>query len=130
MRATVHPTKVEPYRIVDGEWRSSESDGMMGAFIIPGPCGMALKVIVSDGRDWADCDLSGESWDHVSVSLPNRCPNWIEMSFVKNLFFEDEEVVMELHVAKSQHINAHPNCLHLWRPHVTPIPLPPARTVA
>jgi hypothetical protein len=65
----------------------------------------------------------------VSVSLKNRCPNWQEMCFVKDLFWEDSEVVMQLHVAKSEHINCHPYCLHLWRPQHHQIPLPPSDTV-
>ena len=27
-------------------------------------------------------------WDHVSVSLSNRCPNWYEMEQIKRLFFK------------------------------------------
>lgn len=64
-------------------------------------------------------------WDHVSVSLPNRCPRWCEMQFVKDLFFKPEEVVIQYHVGKDDHINFHPYCLHLWRPQETPIQLPP-----
>jgi len=69
-------------------------------------------------------------WDHVSVSLPNRCPNWPEMDHVKRLFFKDDEVVMQLHVAAADHISHHPYCLHLWRPHDQAIPLPPKEFVA
>lgn len=65
-----------------------------------------LRVIVSDGL----------GWDHVSVSLPTRCPTWEEMCYIKSLFFEDEERVMQLHPEKSKWINNHPFCLHLWRP--------------
>jgi hypothetical protein len=66
----------------------------------------------------------GGGWDHVSVSTPERCPKWNEMQQIKELFFEDDEVVMQLHPAKSNYINHHPNCLHLWRPHNQEIPLP------
>jgi len=55
------------------------------------------------------------AWDHVSVSLENRCPNWGEMCFVKDLFFDPEETVIQFHPPKSKHINIHPHCLHLWR---------------
>jgi hypothetical protein len=65
-----------------------------------------LRCIVSDGG----------GWDHVSVSLHTRCPTWDEMAFVKSLFFDDEEVVMQLHPAKSQYVNHFQFCLHLWRP--------------
>lgn len=85
-----------------------------GAFIIP--CrGRDLMVIASYGA----------GWDHVSVSLANRTPNWQEMSYVKSLFWNENECVMQLHVAKSDHINIHNHCLHLWRPQKQEIPIPP-----
>ena len=71
----------------------------------------------------------GEPWEHVSVSTPNRCPFWEEMAFVKWLFFEDTETVIEFHVPKAEHINCHPFVLHLWRPTVTVLPMPPSECV-
>jgi hypothetical protein len=56
-------------------------------------------------------------WDHVSVSLPNRCPTWEEMEKVKRAFFKETEYAMQLHVPPSEHRNYHPYCLHIWRPH-------------
>ena len=72
----------------------------------------------------------GMGWDHVSVSLPDRCPTWDEMERVKRAFFQPWEVAMQLHVASADHINCHPYCLHLWRPHGAEIPLPPKAMVA
>ena len=85
-----------------------------GAFIIPYRS-YELNVIASDG----------EGWDHVSVSLKNRCPNWEEMSYIKNLFFDEQECVMQLHPPKSDYINVHPYCLHLWKPQTSELPRPP-----
>lgn len=70
-----------------------------------------------------------EGWEHVSVSLPNRCPTWAEMCLVKELFWEDDEAVMQLHPPKADYVNCHPYCLHLWRPLVGQIPLPPKELV-
>lgn len=78
--------------------------------------GADLKVVAS----W------GCGWDHVSVSTKKRIPNWDEMEFVKRTFFRDDETAMQLHVPPSDHINCHPYCLHLWRPHDCGIPRPPA----
>jgi hypothetical protein len=94
-------------------------DTHVGAFQIPSPGTNGLRVIASAALDW----------DHVSVSLPNRCPNWTEMEKVKRLFFLDHETAMQLHVPPSDHINFHPYCLHLWRPHFAEIPRPPAEMV-
>lgn len=68
----------------------------------------------------------GDGWDHVSISLPNRCPTWAEMEQIKRAFFKDEETAMQLHVPPSDHISVHPFCLHLWRPLTGKIPMPPA----
>ena len=67
----------------------------------------------------------GIEWEHVSVSLPNRCPNWLEMCHIKDLFWDKNEAVMQLHPAKSEYVNIHQFCLHLWKPLKAEIPLPP-----
>lgn len=54
-------------------------------------------------------------WDHISVSLKNRCPNWIEMCFVKDLFFDEDEVVIQIHPKKGNYVNLAKSCLHLWK---------------
>jgi hypothetical protein len=72
---------------------------------------------------------AGLGWDHVSVSLPFRCPTWDEMERVKRLFFRDDETAMQLHVPPADHVNHHPYCLHLWRPLRGAIPRPPAALV-
>lgn len=93
-----------------------------------------LKIIVAppdvSDQEMMEWGLSGEHFEHVSVSLGYRCPRWDEMCWVKDLFFEPEECVMQLHVPRSQHINDHPYCLHLWRPTKTPVPMPCAKTVS
>lgn len=89
--------------------------------------GGAFKVASPiDGAPMSVLAVSGEGWDHVSVSRPKRCPNWPEMAHVKRLFFWDEETVMELHVPPEDHVNLHPTCLHLWRPLEGQIPRPPS----
>jgi hypothetical protein len=55
-------------------------------------------------------------WNHVSVSLEKRTPIWDEMCFVKNLFFQPEEMCLQFHPKKSQYVNAHNFCLHIWQP--------------
>lgn len=68
---------------------------------------------------------NGEGWEHVSVSHPQRIPSWEVMCKIKDLFFHEEEIVMQLHPKKSEYVNNHPNCLHLWRPIEESIPTPP-----
>lgn len=92
-----------------------EGDETCGAFRIASPIDQAILTVMAS---------SDFGWEHVSVSRPNRCPNWPEMAHVKSLFFNDHETVMQLHVPPSDHINDHPNCLHLWRPTHQEIPRP------
>lgn len=67
-----------------------------------------------------------EGWEHVSVHVldESRCPTWDEMCWVKEVFWQNEEAVIQLHPAKSQYVNVHPYVLHLWRPLSGSIPLP------
>lgn len=74
-----------------------------------------LRVVASNGG----------GWDHVSVSLQNRCPTWEEMELVKRLFFEDDECVMQLHPPIADYIDRCKTCLHLWSPQKEKIPMPP-----
>jgi hypothetical protein len=108
----------EAYRVTKGLLKSSADEGNNGAFCLR-LRGQVLQVIISDG----------EGWDHVSVSCTNRCPTWAEMCWVKDIFFEPEESVMQLHPPKSEWISNHPNCLHLWRPQAQEIPSPPSYMV-
>ena len=89
-------------------------DDHNGMFIIPFKS-YELHVVASDG----------DGWDHVSVSLNNRCPNWEEMNYIKDLFFEEDECVMQLHPPKKDYINNLQYCLHMWRPQDKEIPRPP-----
>ena len=56
-----------------------------------------------------------EEWQHISVSSRMGCPDWDEMCLIKNLFFDEDEVVVQFHPAKKDYINFAENCLHLWR---------------
>lgn len=114
MREVV-PRKVEYCRVVRGPLASTAIYGFNGAFSIPYK-GRLLKAISSDQ----------EGWDHVSVSFPGRCPTWSEMCYVKSLFFNEEELVLQFHPPKSDYINDHPYVLHLWRKHGENYELPPA----
>ena len=63
--------QVEPGRLPQF---SSPALGRNGAFVFTCPgSGEILKVTCSDGA----------GWDHVSVSLSDRCPTWEEMAFIK-----------------------------------------------
>jgi len=97
--------------------------GAYGAFFVQGPCGEELKIVAS-GAD-ADDGVS-RGWEHVSVSTRRRPPNWQEMCFVKDLFWEEEECAIQFHPPRSEYVNNHPHCLHLWGRADGAIPTPPS----
>lgn len=68
-------------------------------------------------------------WEHLSVTFDDETPSWDFMQEMKELFWEDEEEAFQLHPAKSNYINNHEHCLHVWRPLNQVIPLPPTITV-
>lgn len=96
-----------------------------GAFIIGGryACGRQLRIIAADGEE--------TGWEHVSVSIPEstKCPSWDEMCLVKNLFWDEDETVVQFHPPKSEYVNNHVGCLHLWRWIEGTIPIPPSNLV-
>lgn len=99
---------------------TSENDGNNGMFIImpkdfpssirsqiaKHPAGTRIITIIAS---------DGAGWDHVSVSTPDRCPLWEEMSFIKSLFWDDEDTVVQFHPKESEYVNNHKYCLHMWR---------------
>lgn len=102
-----------------------------GAFQIPSPD--RSRITKTDLMVIATCGMEGAEWEHVSVravknfngKIKNMLPTWDEMCFIKSLFWDDEDVVMQLHPKKSEYVNNHPFVLHLWRPLKSEIPTPP-----
>jgi hypothetical protein len=85
---------------------STEFGGLF-QFAIPGEARLIHTVAAT-----------GMGWQHVSVSFgPQnfKTPSWEVMSFVKELFWEPEDCVIQLHPPKSRCVNYHEGCLHLWR---------------
>lgn len=125
------PEELERCRILgDGEWESHPGDPF-GAFLIKPTWSTVafdafeLRVIANRGvRDSA-------YWEHVSVSTPDRCPTWEEMCIVKDLFWSEDELVVQFHPRKIDYVNCHPRTLHLWRPtrHKDKMPTPPTHLV-
>ena len=106
--------KLERWRVTSGVLASDASYGNNGHFYIP--CGkVELSVRASDGS----------GWDHVSVSLPDRTPTWDEMCFVKDIFWREDETVIQFHPRKDMYKNVHNFCLHMWKPSGSEIALPP-----
>ena len=116
------PTTLEQYRVQDGYYASPPGKTYGSYVNVRLPSNQRACIMACDGEEIG--------WDHVSVSLKHRCPTWEEMDWVKRLFWDDGDTVIQIHPPVSKHISVHPNCLHLWRPLSVEIPLPPEWTIA
>lgn len=98
------------FRLRNGILGSDDSYGNNGFFVIPNRFAPGNKSVLAVQAS------DGDGWEHVSVSIEFRCPTWDEMCYIKNIFWDDEDCVMQLHPPKSKYVNNHQFCLHLWRP--------------
>lgn len=51
---------------------------------------------------------------HVSISHSHRYPTWDEIRAVRDWAFPEETEVVMVLARKSEYVNLHPNCFHLW----------------
>lgn len=101
------PFKVpEKFRVKTGPMRSDASYGCNGQF--------SVTSVKFKRRLLVQCS-DGLGWEHVSVSCYDRCPTWNEMSYIKSLFWSDDDLVIQIHPPKADYVNNHKYCLHLWR---------------
>jgi hypothetical protein len=108
--------KLEEHRLRKGAY-SSRPGATYGVFELQGPCGEKLTIVVADGVE--------TGWEHVSVSTKRRIPNWIEMCWVKDLFWSPEECVVQFHPPASRYVNNYSKVLHMWRCTKQEFPMPP-----
>jgi hypothetical protein len=113
-------SSLETYRIRTGLWATPP--GSLDGYFRIDRKPLENLVVISSGED-AEKEIY---WEHVSVSTRHRPPTWNEMCFVKDLFWDPEEPVMQLHPPRSEWVNNHPYTLHLFRPTNCKIPLPPS----
>jgi len=97
----------ERHRVTNGPMPSDARYGNNGMFHIENLRRQLMRAIASDG----------DGWEHVSVSLPGlkRCPKWKEMAYMKQMFWDKEDLVVQYHPIESEYVNHHPYTLHMWR---------------
>lgn len=107
-----------------------------GVFIIPYNVQYFLFITAFNG-------FPNPDWEHVSVQRINfsdyilqgnlvefpKCPSWDEMKLVKDLFFDEEERVVQFHPPKSEYVNSMEYMLHLWKHKTEDFPHPPPEIV-
>lgn len=111
---------LEHARKKDGPMASLEGDHFGAFYIRIGTT--EIIAIASDGSDEMP-------WEHVSLRARTykgeRTPTWAEMCYVKDLFWGDDECVVQYHPPKADYVNHHAFVLHLWKPVGIEMPRPP-----
>ena len=111
----------------------SEAGDHFGVFVFPYDDRIWLACIATDGADCPGANQHTIGWEHVSIHGENErkgtmrhfTPDWDMMAFIKQKFWKDSEAVVQFHVPLVDHVNVHPNTLHLWRNRNDPPKLPP-----
>jgi hypothetical protein len=107
----------EQFRVTSGALPSSSGNGNNGVFEIKiketyavgKSRNVTLFCIASDGMGWEHLSV------HAAIGNSTFTPSWDMMCMVKNMFWNDEDTVVQFHPPKSTYVNNHPNVLHLWR---------------
>lgn len=123
---TLHAPEIDRLRIRE-PWvkqkLGSYGDHKGGVFRIPSICNRSVMLVA--------IACSSDGWDHVSVSLEERIPFWVEMEQVKRLFFKPNEIAFQLHPAEKDYIDGSwpggraLHTLHIWRCTLAIQPMPP-----
>jgi len=106
-------------RVRTGPWASTDEIGNNGVFIIPYETGM-FYTIASDQM----------GWDHVSVHKKDMLgnlmtPDWNDMCYLKDVFWGEDDCVVQYHPKDKDYVNIHSNVLHLWKCQTQEFPMPP-----
>lgn len=117
----------ERYRLRRGVMASDETYGNNGAFEFS----IGHNRCVAIASDRAMPNGKGGAWEHVSVRVLGDAgpPDWQTMCAVRELFWSQEDWVVQFHPPASEYVNFHPDVLHLWRPVGKKIPTPPSAMV-
>jgi hypothetical protein len=84
-----------------------------------------IRLAATEGIEWEHVSARIVVLDKKGSAIGGRVPTWNEMCWIKNLFFEEEEAVVQFHPPKSEYVNNHPHVLHLWRHKAAEFPRPP-----
>lgn len=77
-----------------------------------------ISVIVSKGA----------GWEHASFAPleENSILSWEDMCYFKDMIWNSDEAVIQIHPPKDEYVNNKNNCLHLWRCYYKDMTLPPS----
>jgi hypothetical protein len=110
---------------------SDESFGNNGQFTLPSPePDRRLFIQASDGLGWEHVSVHAYKIIRGKRGRPNRrvmfIPTWSEMCYLKDIFWDEDDLVVQYHPPKEHYVNNHSFVLHLWRPVGVEMPAPPS----
>ena len=79
---------------------------ILAYFGLPNECTVAVNAWMHNAQVWL----------HASIAYPNRLPNYDDLCMLKVSVFGQEGIAYQVFEARSNHVNIHPNCLHLFGP--------------
>lgn len=115
--------RLDPYRVRKTRVMPESPDGANWGWFKRGEMAIISSGVPEPGSP-------GWPWEHVSVSFRDRTPTWEEMCWVKRMFWGDDETVIQIHPREADYVNAHSNCLHLWKKAGEVVELPPKKLIA
>lgn len=91
-------------------WRHIPAYGVPYAYtLLESSLSNRLMVIVTGSEE-----RDGKRWVHVSMSRSAKTPSYSDMCLVKRAFIGDDRMAVQVFPRRSEHVNIHEHCLHLW----------------
>lgn len=90
------------------------------------PPGWKLVETKMDGSKWMNSkrkmsvimsvtrEFDGKLWAHMSIAHMRRMPTYEDLVYLKRHWAGDDKKCIMVMPSSSEHVNIHPNCLHLF----------------
>lgn len=114
MKKKLHDS-IERCRINLTEFEQTKRGQLRGLFIVRN-AQMQINIISDEGErsGWEHVSISVK-YDHPILGIVDHTPGWDVMNQVKDMFWDEDECVLQFHPPKSEYVNTKQNVLHLWK---------------
>ena len=92
--------------ILTANWRTVEGSATDQPWALESSTGLFVLADITVKKD-------GKKWMHVSFSRRSGIPSYRDILMVKNTFMRTLKAI-QIFPPEDEHVNIHPNCLHLW----------------
>lgn len=103
----VSPADIAP-RVLPAGWKRIPWENDDAGYVYENRSGGLIVLFTAIRED------DGRRWVHVSVSRRSRVPDYDDLCDVKRIFIGADRKAIQIFPARVEHVNVHPNCLHLW----------------